>query len=189
VDLEKILREGFRIEQDVSGGRVRAALGLKADGPGAANVEASGYVDISDARLYELPMAVRVFNALRLAPDDRTAFTSARILYFVRGKRIILGDIRLEGPAVSLYGTGVIAPDGSLALQFILGKKDEDPLIPALSQLAAGLRKEIVVVQVTGTLAEPKVEMQTLSGVTGPLKELVGLVLEHRRQQPPPKRP
>jgi hypothetical protein len=187
IDLEKVLREGFRVEQDVSGGKVKATLNLQARA-GDETIEASGYVDISDARLYEVPLAVRVFNALRLASGDRTAFTSARVLYFMRGKRLILGDVRLNGPTVSLYGAGTVEPDGRLDLQFVPGGKDEDPLIPALSQLAEGLRKELVVVRVTGTLAEPKVEMQSLSGVTGPLKELLGLVQEHRGRQPP-KRP
>ena len=185
VDLEKILREGFRIEQDVSGGRVKATLALRAEAPEGTDLEASGYVDISDARLYELPMAVRVFNAMRLAAADRTAFQSARILYFIRGKRIFLGDIRLQGPALGLYGAGVIEPDGQLNLTFLLGSKDSDPLIPALSQLMEGVRKELVVVQVTGTLTEPKVEVQTLSGVTAPLRELLTQIQAQRGRPAP----
>jgi hypothetical protein len=189
VDLEKILHEGFRIEQDVSGGKVKATLNLAAGGTDAVVVEASGYIDISDTRLYELPLTMRVFNALRLASGDRTAFTSARVLYFVSGRRIILTDIRLDGPSISLYGAGSVEPDGKLNLTFLTGARDQDPLIPALSQLAEGIRKELVVVQVTGTLAEPKVEMQSLSGITAPLKELLSFILEHRGRQPPAKRP
>jgi hypothetical protein len=188
VDFTRLLKEGFRIEQDVSGGRLKATLGLRAQGPEASNVEASGYADVTDARLYELPLAVRVFNALRLAPGDRTAFTQARVLYFVRGKRIILGDIRLDGPAVSLYGAGIVDADGQLNLTFLAGKRDEDPLIPALSELLEGVRKELVIVQVTGTLAEPKVEMRTLSGLTAPFRELISLVREQRSREAPRRR-
>jgi hypothetical protein len=182
VDFEQLLREGFRLSQDISGGRLKATLGLRAAGP-EANVEASGYADVTDARLFQLPMIVRVFNALRLAPSDPTAFEKARVLYFVRGKRLILGDIRLEGQAVSLYGAGVVEPDGQLHMTFMAGKRNDDPLVPALYELGEGLRKELVLVVVTGTLAEPQVELRSLSGLTAPLREMVGLVHEQRARE------
>jgi hypothetical protein len=185
VDFERLLREGFRVDQDLSGGRLKGTLGLRA---GDAGVEASGYVDVTDAKLYELPMIVRVLNALRLAPDDRTAFEKARILYFVRGKRLFLGDVRLEGKALSLYGAGVLEPDGQLHLTFLTGKKDDDPLVPALYELAEGLRRELVVVMVTGTLAQPKIEVRTLSTLTAPFRELIQLVREQRAREAVGKR-
>ncbi|MCX5655668.1 MAG: hypothetical protein NTY65_13600 [Planctomycetota bacterium] len=183
VDFERLLREGFRLEHNMSGGKMRATLGLWAKGPDAQAVEASGYADVTDAKLYELPPLVRVMNALRLAPADQAAFEKGRVLYFVRGKRLYLGDIRLEGQAVSLYGTGIMEPDGKLDMTFMLGKRNDDPLIPALAELAEGIRKELAVVIVSGTLAEPQVEVRTLSGLTAPLRELVGLVREQRQRE------
>jgi hypothetical protein len=183
VDFERLVREGFRLSQDISGGRLKATLGLRASGPGASEVEASGYADVSDARLFQLPVIMRVFSALRLAPADPAAFEKARILYFVRGKRLILGDIRLEGRAVSLYGAGVVEPDGQLHMTFMAGKKNDDPLVPALYELGEGLRKELMIVMVTGTLAEPQVELRTLSGLTAPLREMVALVREQRARE------
>jgi len=183
VDFERLLREGFRLEHNITGGLLRGTLGLRARGPDAQTVEASGYVDVTEAKLYELPLVVRLINVLRLAPPDRTAFQKARVLYFLKGKRLILGDVRLEGRAMNLYGAGTMDPDGRLNMTFMTGTKDDDPLIPALSELAEGIRKQIVVVLVTGTLAEPQVEMRTLSAVTAPLRELVALVREHRGRQ------
>jgi hypothetical protein len=183
VDFERLLREGFRLEHNMSGGRMKATLGLWAKGPTGQEVEASGYADVSDAKLYELPPLVRVMNVLRLAPADQTAFQGGRVLYFLRGKRLYLGDIRLEGRAVSLYGTGIMEPDGKIDMTFIPGKKNDDPLIPALAELAEGLRKELAVVIVSGTLAEPQVELRTLSSLTAPLRELVNMVREQRQRE------
>ena len=89
-------------------------------------------------------------------------------------------DIRLEGKAMSLFGAGTVNAANQLNLVFLTGKHNDDPLIPALSELGEGLRKELVVVLVTGTLAEPKVEVRTLSGLTMPLRELLRLVREQR---------
>jgi hypothetical protein len=183
IDFERLLREGFRLEHNLSGGRMRATLGLWAKGPDAAEVEASGYADVADARLYELPPIVRVLNLLRLAPDDRTAFEKGRVLYFLRDKRLYLGDLRLEGRAVSLYGAGILEPDGKIEMTFLTGKHDDDPLLPALAELAEGVRHELAVVLVSGTLAEPKVEVQTLSTLTAPFRELLRLVNEQRRRE------
>jgi hypothetical protein len=84
---------------------------------------------------------------------------------------------------VSLYGTGIMEPDGKIDMTFIPGKKNDDPLIPALAELAEGLRKELAVVIVSGTLAEPQVELRTLSSLTAPLRELVNMVREQRQRE------
>jgi hypothetical protein len=183
VDFERLLREGFRLEHNMSGGRMKATLGLWAKGTDAQAVEASGYADVSDAKLYELPPLLRVMNVLRFAPADQTAFQGGRVLYFLRGKRLFLADIRLEGGAASLYGTGIMEPDGKLDMTFIPGKKNDDPLIPALEELAEGIRKELAVVIVSGTLAEPLVEVRTLSSLTAPLRELMRLAREQRQRE------
>jgi hypothetical protein len=159
---------------------MQITLGLWARGPDAQEVEASGYADVVDAKLYEIPMILRVLTVVRLAPADQTAFEKARVLYFLRGKRLYLGDIRLEGRAASLYGAGVIEADGKLNMTFLLGKHNDDPLIPALSELAEGVRRELAVVLVTGTLAEPQVEVRTLTDLTAPLREMIKLVEEQR---------
>lgn len=177
VDFERLLREGFRLEHNIHGGTLRGTLGLRAAG---GRVEASGFLRVTDAELYELPLVVRLFNVFRLAASERTAFQKARVLYFLREGRLILGDIRLEGRAMNLYGAGVMEADGRLHLTFLTGKKNDDPLLPALAELMEGVRKQIVVVLVTGTLAEPKVEFRTLSAVTAPIREVLELVQEQR---------
>jgi hypothetical protein len=181
LDFERFLREGFRLEHNITGGRMRATLALRAVGPQAEGVEASGYAHITDARLYELPPVVRILNLLRLAPPDRTAFREAEVWYFVRGKRLILGDIRLLGRAMNLYGAGTIEPDGQLALSFLPGKKDDDPLVPALAEMIEGVRHELVLVEVRGTIAEPDVRLRSFTTLSAPLRELAELVRRSQR--------
>jgi len=180
VDFERILRDGFRLEHNIHGGRLRGTLGLRAAG---GDMEASGVLRVTDAELYEVPLLVRLINVFRLASSERTAFQKARVLYFLRQGQLILGDIRLEGRALNLYGAGVMERDGRLHLTFMTGKKDADPLLPALAELMEGLRKQVVVVLVTGTLAEPEVEFRTLSAVTAPIREVVELVREQRGEK------
>ena len=181
VDFERLLRDGFRLEHPITGGRMRATLALRAVGPKAEGTEAAGYAHVTDARLYELPLVVRILNLLRLAPPDRTAFREAEVWYFVRGKRIILGDIRLLGRAMNLYGAGTIEPDGQLNLSFLPGRKDDDPLVPALAELLEGVRKELVLVEVRGTIADPDVRLRSFTKLSAPVRELAELVRQSRR--------
>jgi hypothetical protein len=183
VDFERLLREGFGLEHNITGGRLRATLGLWAKGPDSKKAEGSGYAYVTDAKLYELPLVIRLINIFQLGASDRAAFQNARILYFLRGKRLILGDVRLEGRAMNLYGAGTMEPDGKLDLTFMVGKKNDDPLIPALAELLEGIRKQMVVVVVSGTLAEPKVQTRTLSALTAPLREVLGLVRAQRAKE------
>jgi hypothetical protein len=183
VDFERLLREGFGLEHNIAGGRMRGTLGLWAKAADSATAEGSGYAYVTDARLYELPLVARLFNFFQLEPADRIAFQKARVLYFVRGKRLVLGDIRLEGRAMNLYGSGTMGADGKLDLTFMVGKKNDDPLIPALSELMEGIRKQVVVVIVSGTLAEPKVQTRTLSAITAPFREVIGMVQEQRARE------
>jgi len=180
VDFEQLLREGFRLEHNISGGRLEGTLGLRSGSDGA---QASGFLRVTDAELYELPIVVRLLNVFRLAPAERTAFQKARVLYFLRGGRLFLGDIRLEGRAMNLYGAGVMEADGRLDLLFLTGKKDDDPLLPALSELMEGVRKQLVVVVVTGTLSEPNVEFRTLSAITAPIREVLDMVRAQRARE------
>lgn len=180
VDFERLLREGFRVEHDIEGGRLEGTLAVQARGGEGSDAAASGWAEIHDAKLYELPLVVRILNALRLAPVDRTAFTEARIQYFVRDGRFILSDVRLMGPALSLYGAGTVEPDGRLALRFVPGRRDDTPLVGVLAELAEGVRKELATVHVEGTMAAPEVRIETLSSLSAPLREFLAIVRESR---------
>ena len=183
VDFERLLREGFHLENNVSGGRMRATLNIAGKGPQPDAVQASGYAEITKAKLYELPPIVRALAALRFAPADQAAFQEAHVTYFIRGKRLIFEDVRLLGRALDLYGAGVLEPDGQVHLTFMTGKKDEHPLLPALSELAAGLRKEIAIVEVTGPISDPKVETKSLQSLTAPLRELMELAKKSQERK------
>jgi hypothetical protein len=177
------MREGFHLEQGVSGGQMRATLNIAGKGPQADAVQASGYAEITKAKLWELPPVLRALGALRMAPSEQAAFHEAHVTYFLRGQRLILEDVRLLGHALDLYGAGTVEPDGQVHLTFMTGKKDEHPLIPALSELADGVRKEIVIVEVSGPMSDPKVEAKSLQGLTAPLRELMATIKKSQEKR------
>ena len=185
IDLGRLLTEGLRIEHQAKGGRVEATLAAQSRGPNPADLAASGYAHITEAALYELPPMVRLLSALSLRSADRTAFREAQIVYFVSHGKVVLEDIRLFGKAVNLYGAGTIQPDGSLHLTFMSGTKNEKPMSQVLSDILEGVRHEIGIVEVTGTLSNPTVETRSLTELSAPLRELVALIHESHR----PKRP
>ncbi len=180
-DFQRLAKHGFGLEGDLQGGRLEGTLVVRGGGPGQA-LDARGTLHVSGAALYELPMIVRVLAALRLQPAERAAFREATVQYYLRAGRVLFSDLRLEGPALSLYGAGTVEPDGTLDLTFMTGRKDDQPLLATLSELLEGVRRELGVVRVTGTRDAPVVEFQTLPAVTAPLREFLRLVREARTE-------
>lgn len=181
VDFDRLVRDGLRLDLKGSGGRLSATMALESRGPDA--VAAAGYARITRAALYELPPILRTLAALRFAADDQTAFREASVKYFMLRGKVVLEDIRLEGPNIGLYGAGTVDAGGRLYLTFTTGRKDDKPLVGALADLRDGLRHELLVVEVTGTMRDPQVEARPLSALTAPLRELVDLVRESRSQR------
>jgi len=55
--------------------------------------------------------------------------------------------------------------------------------VPALEELLEGVRRELVLVEVTGTLAEPAVRLRSFTKLSAPLREFLSLVRESRRSR------
>lgn len=177
---DAFLRDGMDIEDPPEGGRLDATFAADEAAGRRSGLRASGHARVTDASLYELPPLVRVLNLLRLKPPDRTAFRTAEIIYFVIGKKVFLEDIRLEGRSMNLYGIGTVGPEGRLNLTFRTGKKGDQPLSTLLTELVEGVRRELVVIEVTGTLSKPEVQTRPLSRLSAPLRELQQLIRESR---------
>ncbi|MDP6380525.1 MAG: hypothetical protein QF662_04185, partial [Phycisphaerae bacterium] len=192
----RFLVEGFDIHEDIEGGRLAGRIVLrsaepwgtiKAPRPAAIGqtkylqgLEARGDFHVTDAKLYRLPVVMKMLSLLQLGAGEKTAFHEVSAKFFLRKGRFILEDIQLVGSSLSLHGAGSIEPGGKLRLSFLTGRKQTKPFAPVLSELMAGLRKEIVVVEVTGTLKKPKVQMRSLTELTAPMRELLNLIREQR---------
>ncbi|MDK1030472.1 MAG: hypothetical protein QGD94_00520, partial [Planctomycetia bacterium] len=190
VDLPLLLTKGFHFEQDVESGRLKGRVVIRsaaprhdeeADAPPA--IEAMGDFHVTDAKLYRLPVVLGILNLMQLTSGEQKAFREISAKFFLRRGRFVFEDIRVAGRGLNLYGAGSLEPEGQLRLSFLTGRKQTKRFAPILHELLEGLRKELIVVEVVGTLQKPQIRRRTLKGITGPMRELLNLIREQRRSQ------
>lgn len=65
----------------------------------------NGAIHLRDAKLYELPIMIRVLRALSVAPTDKAAFHTADVKFEIDGDQIPL-ELECNGDLLSLKGNG-----------------------------------------------------------------------------------
>lgn len=180
VDFQRFVREGLALEAPIEGGRMSGEFALWGSGADADSAHARIAFQVRQAQLYQLPAVIQVLNALRLGGSAKT-FEEADVTMFLRQRSYIIEEILLRGQGLSVHGAGRIDPQGRLDLLFATGPAPGGGVLAALSELAEGLRRELVLVEVTGTTRRPEVHQRSFEAITAPLKELLGAVEESRK--------
>lgn len=136
---------------------------------------AKGALQISEARLYKLPVLLDLLTVVYLALPGQTAFTEGEFIYYLRSNSLIFEEIYLRGPQISLVGSGTMEMDTKkLKLTFLAGPPGKLPRLGGLAdELLTGIFREIMEIEVTGTLAKPKTRTRTLRSVEVALRKLL----------------
>ena len=123
----------------------------------------SGAVHLRDAKLYELPIMIRVLRALSVAPTDKAAFHTADIKFEIDGDQIPL-ELECNGDLLSLKGNGRtnFRKDLELEVYSYVGGR-----VPVSSVFAPIVREasyaSFMSFHVSGTIDNPQVGRPTLS--------------------------
>lgn len=152
-------------QADLSG-TMNGWLDLQGTGVETKNLVGRGQLWISPARLYELPIFIRIFKAIQFVPPNKTAFRYAFADFNIENERLNFDQIELIGDAISLVGGGYIRFDEVLALDFVsIVPRNQSPLPfinsvlnnPVLRKVTEGL----IQVQVSGKVGYPIVKTRT----------------------------
>lgn len=145
-------------------GSVNGELRLEGHGPSSRNIRGDGWVQISPAALYELPVFAQVFPLLNFKTPDKTAFKYAYGDYRLRNGLFDFSRIYLVGDAGRLVGQGTaeFAEELPGRLRFDLYSKADDQFLGGLSRIPI-LRTAVnnwVHIRVGGTYDNPQVMQQ-----------------------------
>ncbi len=176
VDLETFVRRGMKLDATIEGGLISGEVALQGAGSSFGAMQARGAMRVSDSKIYRLPIIIQLLSALRLKSGAN--FDSAEADFFLYGGRYTFSRLLLSGPGLALQGAGQMNSGGDLALYFTTGSGANRNIIPAISDLAAGLRHELLLVEVTGTIHQPEVNNRVLTQLTAPLRELMAIIRE-----------
>lgn len=146
-----------------------------------------GELQIAPAALYELPIFVQIFQALRLDAVDRTAFDRADVSYQIDNSRFNFDAVHLTGSAIDLVGRGYVRFDGGMQFDFYSMLARNRVRIPVISEIANFVSRGWVGVKVTGHVGAPETRMVPVPEIDDALKQLMGTGETQRRGATAPK--
>lgn len=163
-DLARCAQEVLAGRQDLRGA-IRASVKLRGRGWTTNGLTGHGTIRLSEADVYELPVMVSLLKLLSIRRPDKNAFSHADVDFRIEGEHFYFDRIDFTGDAVSLLGKGEMDFQRAVALRFhaVVGRAQKK--VPVLSDLFAGASKQIMVIQVTGTLDDPVVKRQPFPAV------------------------
>ena len=116
--------------------------------------QGGGSIDVPSGKLLNLPHMLDLLKVFKGKPPDETAFEEAKILFRIRGNRVMIGQLDLMGNAISLGGQGEMNIDGSnMNLEFYtVWTRVNNLLAPPLNDVTAAFSKALFKVLVKGDL-------------------------------------
>ena len=141
------------------------------------SLKAAGTITITKGKMYKMPIMLGLMHVLYLSLPGDVAFTDGNLKYFVRGDIMVIEEISLTGPALSLVGSGSIKMSNEkLDMTFLTGPPGRLPRIAVIrnaSKVLNAIIRELLVIRITGSLSKPIRTAVPLRSLDAILKELL----------------
>ena len=175
--LSRFLRAEFQTKTDKLHGLLTGRLLLQGRGTDAGSLVGRADLRVNEGRLWEIPFVLALLKVLNFSPPERTAFTDATAKLEFYNRHVDVKQMNLLGNLVSIYGEGTVKWRGAVDLNFVTGLgRFKLPELPLLSPVVRGIQKQIVLVRMTGSLREPKLEVFPVAPFTAPMKDIVDIL-------------
>ncbi len=136
--------------------------------------QALGKLWVSKGSLYKMPVFLGLLNVIYLTLPGESAFTDAFVTYRLRDEKLIFDEIHLDGPKLSAVGSGTMEMKTErLKISFLTGPPGKLPRIASLEEMLHGIVREIVEIQVTGTLNKPRMRPVPLRTLDDAIRRLL----------------
>lgn len=151
-------------------GVMTGRIDLAGKGTSSKNLRGGGWLRISPAALYELPVLAQVFSVISFTPPDKTAFRYAYTDFRVKNRQFQFNVIDLAGDSINLRGRGVADFEGRLALDFYSTMPRSRLPTDLLKNLIGTATAGWIGVSVTGTAKNPRARVRAAPQVEDTLK-------------------
>lgn len=133
-----------------------------------------GEVEIRDAGLYEVPLAMAVMQIMNLSLPASRSFDRASARYLIDDDLVRFDSIRFEAPTIEIAGTGTMRYS-TLQLNVDMFTKNPAGLrFGLLSDLFQVFKDELLSIHVDGTLDQPEPRPSSFQGIRRSWQEIFG---------------
>lgn len=143
-------------------GKIDAGIGLKGHGSSRNGLTGSGGIQVSDAYVYELPGMIQLLKILRARPPDPNAFSKIGVGYRIEGEHIYLTDIRFDGDAINLHGSGDMDWQANVNVNLYTSFTKNDSHIPLIGPMISDTSRGMMLIRVRGPLQNPDIDKEAL---------------------------
>lgn len=171
--LESYAQQYLRGQSNLAG-VMNGWLFLWGKGRDADKIKGRGELQVAPAALYELPLFVKLFQALRLDATDGAAFERADVRYSIANSYYRFDAIHLKGSTINLHGRGYVRFDGAMQLDFYSMLSRNRMQMPLISDIAGMLGRGWVGVKVTGSVGAPETRIVAVPELDEALKQFLG---------------
>lgn len=154
-------------------GRLSASLSLEGNVDNPASRKGRGQIDVSGDRMAKVPVLLGLVQVANLSLPGNTSFNNATARYSLDGPRIIVDQLALRSPGLEMIGNGRIdLTDRDVRLTLWTAPPDL-PRVPVWSDLTDPIRRELLQIQVRGTIDDPTVGASTFDSFTTTVTEVL----------------
>jgi hypothetical protein len=158
-------------------GLASGRLYLSGRGSDLHGLEGHGSFDVPSGQMYNLPLLLDLIKVLGLRPPDRTAFEEAHAAFSIRGPRVVVNRLDLDGNAISLSAMpgGELNLDGSdVQLDFYaVWGRIKQVLPPIFREIPPALGQQLLKIKMRGSVSDPKITKEPVPALVEPLEKLV----------------
>ncbi|MCI0362030.1 MAG: AsmA-like C-terminal region-containing protein [Planctomycetaceae bacterium] len=186
-DLAEVVSELAPRQRGLSG-KVFGLVNMGGTLEGAHTWRGAGQIRLRDADIYELPVMIAMLKLLSIQRPDRTAFNTSNIDFRIEGDDLALDRIDFNGDAICLKGKGRMTGQREVDLKFYPQFGRDEFQLPIFRPLVSETSRQLMLIEVTGTLDRPRVERYAFPNLDERLAELFPELATRQatRDQPPP---
>lgn len=171
-DLARYAQEFIPGPQTSLSGRLNGNFELRGTGAGRHTWQGTGAINLSDARIYELPVMLALLRIASLREPKDSVFSAADIRCRIVGPYVYFDQLDFRGEAMSVRGSGSMNLQQEIALEFYTVVGQDRFRVPGIDQLLGGTAQQLLQIRVDGSLQDPRTTREILPLVSDALQQL-----------------
>ncbi len=171
IDLGQFARQNHFGADAQMMGKASAAMHLYGDSADVSGLKGDGRIDVTDGKLYRLPLELDLLKAFGLRLPDRTAFEQAHAVFAIDGPQLQVQTFDLYGNAISLRGKGTVDLDGNnLNLDFNADWGRLSQVLPEpVNDIPRAVSDQLLKIKMRGRIGDVHLEKEVAPGVVEPI--------------------